>query len=361
MNWTRRALLKSSAATSAACCLGLSVPARPAWAADATITAVEWGGRYHENMQAASDTQDDIDVVWELHTGGAAAILAKIKSTWPSVNYDVVAAYSPVFASMIREDWVETVTAEQMPNLADIPDGLFMTDKAGNKKAIPRTTTALHWGYRRDLCPFEITKVEDLLDPRLAGQIFFPAPVLNSNAQMISIARALGGDENNMEPAWEFVAELAKSGNIGRVTTSGSDDFNTLSTGETSVGFGATSVFERVNAVVPQVEYLHKMPDESGFKSIIVMEGWAILKGGNTEAAMKWVNAMLSAEVNQAFNAGIGAVPSNLKANVAKEIENVRFSQEELELYTYAPDWGFVSANLSEWAQRWEREIAPLL
>ena len=332
----------------------------PAAAQGKDIVAVEWGGAYKKAIDEIDATQSAVKTTFELHAGGAAAILAKIKATWPKTNYDVVAAWNPVFASMIAEDWVETVTPEDMPNLKDIPKALFMTGAGGALKAIPRSITGQHWGYRKDLCPFEITKIQDLLDPRLKGQVLFPGPVMNSGMQMISIARALGGSESNMEPAWDFVKKLARSGNIGRVSTSDSETFNSLSTGETCLGFAATTSFGRVAAAAPIVN-LTKMPVESGFRTAIVMEGWAVLKGPKSAAAKEWLNAMLSPENNEKLNASIGTVPVNSKAKASEKLAHITFTEDELAKHAFVPDWQVLSQNLNGWTQRWEKEVAPLL
>ena len=63
----------------------------------------------------------------------------------------------------------------------------------------------------------------------------WPNPTLNTNLQVVALSKALGGDEYNMEPGWEFLAEMAKVGNIGRVSANTSDVITSLETGETSV------------------------------------------------------------------------------------------------------------------------------
>lgn len=325
------------------------------------LTAVEWGGRTLESIKSIQKFQNVADVRWELHAGGAAAILAKIRAAKPAVNYDVVAAWSPVFVTIIREDWAEPVTVDEMPNLADIPAALFIRDEAGAIKSIPRDINPHLWGYRSDLTPFPLTRIEDLLDPRLRGKIVFPAPVLNTGTQMISIAVALGGSEKQLEPAWDFVKQLARSGNIGRIASSDTEIDNSLTSGETSICFGAASRLTRVADEGMPIVPLAKMPPESGFKTIIAMQGWAILKGGNTKLAKAWVNALISPEANALHAETVGSVPANSKAKVPPRIAAIRFSEEELAKYAYTPDWNTVSQELPSWVQRWEREVNPLL
>lgn len=359
-DFNRRETFRLAAGIGASTLLPLGLGFGAAGAQGKEIVAVEWGGGYKKAIDTINATQNAVKVTFELHAGGAAAVLAKIKATWPKANYDVVAAWNPVFASMIAEDWVETVTVDEMPNLKDIPKALFMTDASGALKAIPRSITGQHWGYRKDLVPFEITKIQDLLDERLKGQVLFPGPVMNSGMQLVSIARALGGDENNMEPAWDFVKQLARKGNIGRVATSDSETFNSLSTGETCVGFAATTSFGRVAAAAPVVT-LTKMPPESGFRTAIIMEGWAILKGPKAAAAKEWVNTLLSPENNAVLNAGIGTVPVNSKSKASEKLGHITFTEEELAKHAFVPDWQVLAKNLNGWTQRWEKEVAPLL
>ena len=40
-----------------------------------------------------------------------------------------------------------------------------------------------------------------------------------------------------MEPGWELLKKLAKSGNIGRVAATETDFLNSMTTGETTVAF----------------------------------------------------------------------------------------------------------------------------
>ena len=102
----------------------------------------------------------------------------------------------------MREGWLETVTLENVPNIVNVPEALITTDEEGNWKNIPRNTGAVYFGYREDIVPFEITSINDLLDPRLKGQILWPDPFYGTNVQMVMLALARGGDEFNMEPGW---------------------------------------------------------------------------------------------------------------------------------------------------------------
>lgn len=356
-NTTRRDFLKS-AASAAAIGTGFSAAGSKAFAAD-TITAVEWGGSYVDEIKKIASKQSDVVINWQLHAGGAMAIMPKIKAAWPKPGIELLAGWDPSWQAVVREGWAEPITVEEVPNLADIPQKLLVKDGAGNIVNIPRTIAAIYWFYRED-APFEITKIDDLLDPRLAGKVLFPAPSLNSNLQMVALALHKGGDERNMEPAWDFVKELAKSGNIGRVANADTDVTNSIGSGETSISFAGGSFVTQLGRDV-KIKHLTKAGQQSGFKTFLYQEGWCVLKGGNTDAALKFANFAISPENNSEFNQAVAGVPANVKAKAADEIQHMVFNSEEMDKFVYIPDWSYLSEQGDAWMKRWEQEVVPLL
>ncbi|QKD19602.1 extracellular solute-binding protein [Mesorhizobium sp. NZP2077] len=355
---SRRKFLKDAVSVAAIGTLGSLVVDR-AYAADA-ITATEWGGSYIDEVQKIAAKQSDVKINWQLYSGGAALILPKIKATWPNPGIDLVAGWDLSMQAIAREGWAEPVTVEKVPNLADIPKKLLIKDGAGNVINIPRTISSIFWFYRADKAPFEITKIDDLLDPRLAGKICFPAPSINSNIQMIGLALHRGGDERNMEPAWDFVKELARSGNIGRVATDGSDLSNSISSGETCISLtNSTGAIEMGRAF--KLKNLNKMDPESGFRTFLYQEGWCVLKGEHADAAFKFANFAINAGNNEEFNRKISGIPVNIKATTSDEVRPFVFNSEEMDRYIYIPDWTYVSEQANAWMKRWEQEVMPLL
>lgn len=356
---TRRKFLAGSTAAT----LGLlSVPAigqRRARAAE-QLTAVQWGGNYIKVSKEIVAQKPDLDVTWELHAGGAAAILGKIKAAWPHVKYDTVAAWDPVFVSMIKEDWLEEITPEDVPALNDIPKSLVFTDANGRGMTVPTSVNANLWAYRTDICPIEIKRIEDLLDPKLKGQICFPDPLLSTNFAVVTLALARGGNEKDLEPGWKFLTELAKSGNIGRVAHSDNDIITSMTTGETSINFGSAVVNGTIGKNFP-VKTLGRVPGDKGFRSIVFTTGFVVLKGRNKKAAVDFINLLMTPENNTKYNAAIGTVPSNRKATVPDTMAFLKFTDEEDKQFAYHADWAYVSDHLDSWVKRWESDIAPLL
>ena len=86
-----------------------------------TLVGVEWGGPWLEGAKMVAARQSQFEIQWETHAGAAAAIMAKIKTAWPTPLYDFVAQFDPLYYAWLREGWPEPLNIEEMPNLQDIP------------------------------------------------------------------------------------------------------------------------------------------------------------------------------------------------------------------------------------------------
>lgn len=355
-NITRRDFLKVAGGGCLAAATGtLGTPfINQAFAAQ-KLSVVEWGAPYIGLSQKVGKKWGKADIIWTLHSGGAAGILPKIKTAWPNPPYDIVDVWSPVFMPMIREGWAEKVTLDDCPNLKDIPETFITKDENGNWMNIPRGTGGVFWASVPENCPIEITNIEDLLNPKLKGQILWPNPTLETNLQVMSLALARGGSPDNLEPGWQFLKELAKSGNIGRVAANTSDIITSFDTGETSVTFTDQGSINGVKGV--KVKYLTKTHET--LKTFMYVSGWVVLKSSkNKKLAFDFANATISKENSELHFKEVGERPAHLKAK--HTLEHLRFSGEEVEKYVVVPDWGSLSKKLDGWNKYFEKEIVPL-
>src|SRR3954453_2916932 len=147
---TRRQAMKSAAATGAVTILGGMFGSIRRASATTQITAVEWGGDVVNAMKQIEAKQDKVKVNWVLHQGGSGAILPKIKAAWPKAEYDYVAGWEGSFNSMAKEDWLVPVSAENVPNLADIPQKIIVKNAKGDWMAVPRAVGGIYVAYRKD-------------------------------------------------------------------------------------------------------------------------------------------------------------------------------------------------------------------
>jgi len=353
---TRRTVLKGAAGTAALSAFGNPFPAHAA----TQLNAVWWGGPWVEGIKAITAKQHEVDVNWQLHAGGSAAVLPKIKSSWPNYSYDVVGSFTPVYPALIKEGWVEPLTLEEVPNLRDVPEVLIFRDSKKQMMNAPMTLTGKFWGYRKDTCPIKFNNLDQLLDKRLKGQICWWTPTYGGNLHLVSLALHRGGSETNLEPGWEFLKEIAKAGNIGRVANTESDYINSITTGETSLSISNLSNWITIGKT-NQCE-LFSRDSRPGMKTFVYSEGAVILKNSpNKEAAKRFVNFLLSPKNDEEYCARVGQAPVNFKSKASEAVKAISYTKEEMEKYTYAAKFDVLSEHLSEMQKRYEKDIAPLL
>ncbi|MSO93035.1 MAG: extracellular solute-binding protein [Rhodospirillales bacterium] len=358
-NITRRTLLHTTAAGLG---LGLLPWARAALAQKASLTGVFWGGPYLDAIKAVAVRQDKADIKWELHSGGAAAIIPKIKATWPSSPYDFVGCGDPQYPSFITEGWPEPMTKEEMPNFKDIPDHLFYKNAQGQILNVPMAINAVFFGYRKDIAPFPLKKMEDLLDPRLKGKVCVRDAVQGMNSNMVPYALANGGSPTNLEPGWEFLKKLAKSGNIARFAKTETDFINSITSGEAVAGFSNLSNWGKIAEQFPCEFLIRDKKEAPGFQAGLFQEGIVILKSSaRKKEAKEFLNFFVSAENNSTYNKVLNNVPVNAKSESTQLARTILFkSDADRERLTHPFDWKLLNEQRQESIQRFEKEIVPL-
>jgi putative spermidine/putrescine transport system substrate-binding protein len=360
-NISRRRFLNATAMAAGAA--GLALPwGREARAQKVQLIGVMWGGPWLEGAKAATALQTKYDIKWELHTGGSAAIQPKIKAAWPNPPYDFVTQFSPQFITWEREGWPEPVTKEEMPNLKDIPDDLIYKGKNGQILAIPLSVSAVFFAYRKDLVPFPIKKMEDLLDPRLKGKLNLRDATQGQNNNMVHYAIANGGSVDNLEPGWEFLKKLAKTGNIGRFAKTEVDFINSLTSGETVAGFSNIGNWGKVAEKFP-VEFLIRDKKEApGFQAGLLVEGFCILKTSKHKKEVKeFINHFIGAEASTVYNKPMNMAPPNSKSQSTDLAKKIVFpTKADLDKFSIRYNWELLSQQGTASIERFEKEIVPL-
>ena len=357
-DWTRRRFLQNTALGGAAAGLGAAAPGLSALAADKLLVVI-WGAKWIEvskEIEKEYIKTNPVQIAWELHQGGSAAVVGKIKASWPNTKYNVVTVWTPVFLSMIAEDWLMPITAENVPNSKDIPDKFFEKNAKGEKMTVPLSTCGAFWGYRTDMVDKPIESIEQLLEPRFKGKICVPYPVNLTGLLLVSLAVQRGGTEHNAEAGWEFVKELARRGNIGRIITNNSEFINAMASGEHSVAFWNNGGWSATMEKVP-CKILSRVKGNKGF---LYHEGMTVLKN-SPPAAFKLVNHFLSPEINQQYNWPLGSGPTNPKSKVNPATKDMSYETGELAEHAYFADFPYLMKNMDAWNTRWEKEVVPLI
>jgi putative spermidine/putrescine transport system substrate-binding protein len=355
----RRQLLAAMAATAGA-------SAGPVFAQPRgeQLLVVMWGAQWievcrpigEEWMRATGDR-----IQWELHAGGAMAVVGRLRPLWPRIQQNLIAAWDPVFDAMMEAGWMEPVDPAEMPALREIPDVFFKKNAQGQRMTVPLSTAGAFWGYRTDLVEgTRIESIEQFLEPRFRGKLCVPVPVNLSGLLLVSLAIQRGGNERNIEPGWQFLTELARRGNIGRVVANNSEMINAMSAGDLSVAFWNTGGWQAVRNRFP-CRLLTRLTDNKGF---LFNEGFAVMRGENrarVAAAKRFANHFATAEINTRYNMPLGSGPTNINSTAAESIRDIFYTPEELPRFAYIPDYSFMASQVDAWTRRWEQEITPLI
>jgi len=356
----RRDVLTGSAAAMALALDGRLYHARAQ--AKSSVTGVTWGGPWINAWKQLATSQNAVNINWVLHEAATTAIVAKIKASWPYPPVDFINASSPTMFAMMREDWLEPLTQETISNLAHLPPDLMIKNSAGDIVSIPMNLSSVFWAYDEQALGMRIEKPDDLLSPKLRGKLMLNAPTIGSGAQLVSLARARGGGEHNVEPGFGFIKDLIKAEIVGRVVKTDVDIVNAFTTGEVAVGVLNMGNYHEIRNHV-NLTLLNKMPDSPTFKSFIGSESVAILKkGGNRQPVKDFLNFCLGADNDSEYAANVGSLPGNELGKASPDLAAFLLADEkEREKFAVYPDVGYISSQTAAWNQKWELEIAPLL
>ncbi|MSO93040.1 MAG: extracellular solute-binding protein [Rhodospirillales bacterium] len=359
----RRKFLKTAAGVGAAGLASTLPFGRDAQAQKTVLTGVIWGGPWVELGKTIAARQDKVDVRWELLQGGSPSIIPKIQASWPNVPYDFVGQFNPLFYLWEKEDWAEPLTVEEMPNLKDLAEESLFRNKKGQIITVPLDIGAAFWAYRKDICPVEIKTMEDLLNPKLKGKIVIRDVTQGLNNNTLSYALAFGGNEDNMEPGWQFLQKLAKSGNVARVGKAETDFINALTTGEAAVGFWNMGGWGTVAKTFP-VEYLIKDKKQApGFQAFMFNEAFMIPRTGkNIKATKEFLNFFVNKENNEEWNRVLNFAPTNVKSARSELAKLIVFDKkEDREKYQYNIRYDVLNAQREAMLKRFETDVIPLL
>jgi putative spermidine/putrescine transport system substrate-binding protein len=202
--------------------------------------------------------------------------------------------------------------------------------------------------YRKDMAPFELTRWEDLMDPRLKGKVASPNAMFAGGRWLIMAALINGGDEHNIQPGFDFLKKLKP--NIASFVATDGESVKVVESGEASVlSFGLLSDFAKL--IGPNSNLKFVIPE--GKPVLTSTISVAITNPKKSALGHKFLDYVSTAEAQQPYCAEIVCTPVNEKAQAPEEIRDFRPSANLI----YDADWGTINANLPAWDDRFKKEI----
>jgi len=320
-----------------------------------TIVLGTWGGAYEalfkEKIIPLFEERFDCTVIVEV--GSSTARIAKIAAQVNDQQIDVAMETAEALLAGIQQGVLEPLDPALIPNLADIDPNFtdpFTKDDAVYGSAVSWTAGGILW--RPDLVPFEITSWKDLWHRALEGRIALQAwPNVGAINDLIFSAQTYGGDQYKIEPGFEAYEALMP--NVHHFFEISSQAPAEVMSGE---------VWVAVTIAGRGIPYL-----DEGLRITIPEEGTTyslqgICIGKNTkhyDLASKFVNFLLSPEIQQIWSCGLHYPPSNLLTELDDECRAQMVETPEVQESLWSMDFEYISKMKEEWAERFNREILP--
>jgi len=251
-----------------------------------------------------------VDIVHD-YFNSEEELLTKLRTS-PG-TYDAVLPNSAYYLPAIKEGLIEPIDVNKISNYKDVSDRLRKMpelNQDGKVYGVPWTWGATAMAYNTKAIPQGIDSIQAYWDPRFKGKVGWWDDFLNS-VQFAAIA--LGQDPNAPSDLKAVQRKLmALKGQIRTLWTS-EDQFNKL--------FAANNFVLAVywSGSTARARKVYKLP----IAFVIPREGaigwvdaWAIPKNApHREAALAWINYMISPEFYVPWDTNVGApAPSNDKS-----------------------------------------------
>jgi putative spermidine/putrescine transport system substrate-binding protein len=323
---------------------GLAAP--PSAAAVTELRLMTWGGHWQDIFRpvaAKFEEQTGIKVVFVVQSGSGDG-LNKITAQKNNPQVDIWTSIESTVQAATQAGLLLPLDPGKIPNVAAVPATL----KTETGVAIWLSPRGIF--YRKDLVPFEITKWEDLWDPRLKGKVGTTFELDRGNF-LILAALLNGGSEKNIDPG--FAKMQALKDNLHAVYKTDPESIKLLETGEISVaGWGILpNVYAHLG---PDSKYQFVMPAPRFLATIPV----SIVKGRGADqeaAAEKFVDFMLEPSSQTVMTTIAGTLPSNPKADAPEKLKSIIPALPVPDVYNI--DWSVVNSNFSAWQDRWAKEV----
>lgn len=341
---SRRTFLASAGALS----LGVFLPAGLRAQAGGAFTSTVFGGVWEQNYRKA------IVDAFEAATGAKVNLQLGSTAEWltnaminreePEIDM-LLLSYPDSIRAVIADIGLE-VTPEDIPNIADIEPIWW---EQYQRRGVGLDYASYGIAYRTDLVERPIASWADLFDASLRDKITVPdIGTWGSWELLVMLAKMRGGDEDNMDPAFEALTELLP--NIRRFYSSSTDAMSMLDSGEV-VAVGMTTnipPYALIDAGKP-VEFV--FPIEG---AMVGMVSYHIAQNSkNVELCKQFINHAISRESQEAFCNAVIAGPVRADAVLTGKAAERVPPLDRLTLF----DWFKIVPQMPMLTDRWNMEI----
>lgn len=308
------------------------------------LTIQTWAGVWEQGAKAVGEAfakKHGVTIRYEQQQNTRMG-LTRIRAQAANPQVDILMSTADALQQASDENLLVPIDRAQAPTLAELPA------KAVHKASVDIMNILFGYVYRKDLAPFEMKKWGDLLDPRLKGRVASPNVQFASGRWIIMAALINGGNEQNIQPAFDFLAKMKP--NISSFVATDTESIRVVQTGESAVmAFGLLSDFAKLLGPNSQLRFV--IPEDKPVITNIISA--AMTNPKSAALSHKFIDFLSTAESHEAYAAVLTGTPVNPKAKAPDAIKDFRPPAERL----YAPDFEAINKNLAAWDDKFKKEI----
>ncbi len=319
-----------------------------------SLTVVAFSGPYYDSLMKTvvphMKEKYNIDVKVQIQ-GSAGETLAKIRTEKDSPTFDVWVTTDTHQIPAANEGLIMELTQAEVPNMADIEQQSYVNNN-GKFYGVATTKGYVGIAYRTDIYE-EPTSWQWLWsDDLYPGKLGILPYYYWSGLPIYAAAYIWGGNEYDIDLGFEKIAELAP--NIGLIYLSDAESMRALISGDVPAQYAMGSVTYQAKLMGAPVEFV----SPSDTPIFAYYDYLAAVTNGpaGKDLQMLFINEMLDPTLNGQYAAEIYDLAANTKASVPDDLRQYYTFPSE-----YIPDHFYLAEHASEWYDRWDSEIAPLL
>jgi len=341
-NLGRRAALASAAFAVG----GLAAP-RPAAAATTVVAAHypnTWETAYRTIVAPALLRQHQIELVVTplLAFDQVARALAQPRGRPP---FDCFCLDPGPRLTAIERGLVQRLDRAQLPNLAGITPGFH--DEFGVGVAVQ--VVGLAYNPKRVERP---TGWRDLFDAKYHGRVALTGfGATFGTVAMIEIAKAFGGSETNMEPAFEQVRRLLP--NVGAVALNSSQLPALFQQGQVDIFYTNTNNVAALKARGVDIEFVQPDTGCPAFNTTLHIHTRSTV----VAEAHRYINTSIDPEMQALLQQPPAMfIPTNMRTPLAPEVAALVGSHDAMGRFIQH-DWSVINPQRPGWIERFNREV----
>jgi putative spermidine/putrescine transport system substrate-binding protein len=277
------------------------------------------------------------------------AMISSVLAQKDNPQYDLILTGYDPYIYLLQNGALDKVNYDNIPNTAK----LYPLARATH--GIGTSFTGVTLVYNTDKIRTPPTSWADIWNPAYKGHVIIPlVPITYGLDFLVMAARTFGGDEHNIDIGFQKLKELAP--NVSGIYETSSNAAQMFQLGGAWIAPWFAGRVPPTRAAGVPVEAAKLKEGQVAYITML-----APLKGKYNSKVAKFMNMYLSTEAQVAFAKGIGQGPA--RADVVLEpalAATVPYGEEQVK-QLIQPDWETIVRKRTEWAERFQREVVPLI